>query len=122
HGRGVDDAGAEARLIEEQIEVLKGRRQVEPERKLDAIEVLLLLERRDHHPHDRKQRDHQEGREPGVDADLAGEAALSDAQSSRASGLKGHSGSVASSVRIATSSWPSSGSAKASHAAAIPLP
>jgi hypothetical protein len=69
---GVDDPGAVVGLVEEDLEVLERRRQVEPERDVvHPVEVWILLERGDQHPVDREYRHEHERREPGVDQEIA---------------------------------------------------
>src|SRR5207247_2222512 len=74
---GVDDPGAVVRLVEEDLEVLERRRQVEPERDVvHPVEIGLLLERRDQHPVDGEDGDQDERGEARVDQQMTPELLL----------------------------------------------
>src|SRR5206468_8878078 len=74
---GVDDPGAVVRLVEEDLEVLERRRQVEPERDVvHPVEIGLLLDRRDQHPVDGEDGDQDERGEARVDQQMTPELLL----------------------------------------------
>src|SRR5439155_21526657 len=74
HERGVDDPGTERGLREQKVEVLERGWQVKPQRKFHAVEIALVLERRDRHPRHGKERKDHERDQPRVDPGVAEEA------------------------------------------------